>query len=159
MKKINHKKGYALLFTMVIVSVIMVIATGISSSISKQLVLSATASDSQIAFYEADTAVECALYATQVITMLSLVVSGPPWNQQFDCGQNQAGGLIKLDVTEQTPVPSGIYDITPPSNLKGPCFRIHIDESVSPRIAQAYGYNICDPNNKNRVERGIEIEY
>jgi hypothetical protein len=153
----NKSGGYALLFTMVIVSVIMVIATGISSSISKQLILSATASSSQIAFYEADTAIECALYASQVIKMTDFKLI--MYNNVFSCGQDQKGNIITLDVTEQTPLPSGIYDITPSSTLKGPCFSIRIDESTTPKVAQAYGYNVCDVNNKNRVERGIKVEY
>ncbi len=159
MKKLNEKKGYALLFTMVIVSVIMAIATGISTSISKQLVLSGTALESQVAFYEADTAAECALYAIQVLGMPDLILPGPPYNQQFDCGQDSAGNLITLDVSSVLP---NIYDIVPnlPPSYKGPCFHIEVDESVSPAVAKAFGYNMCNsPNNRNVVERGIEIIY
>jgi hypothetical protein len=152
--KINStNKGYALLFTMVIVSVIMVIATGISRSISKQLILSATAQESQIAFYEADTAAECALYASQKNGGLLLLVN-PPGPGTIDCGPNT------LDVTETAPG-SRIYNIDPRLGVTGPCFSIEIDESSTPAVAQTYGYNICNakPNDNRVVERGIEVRY
>jgi hypothetical protein len=152
--KINStNKGYALLFTMVIVSVIMVIATGISRSISKQLILSATAQESQIAFYEADTGAECALYASQKNGGLLLLVN-PPGPGTIDCGPNT------LDVTETAPG-SRVYRIYPKLSVTGPCFKIDIDESTTPVVAQAYGYNICNalPTDNRVVERGIEVRY
>lgn len=147
--KFNFKKdansGYALLFTMVIVSVIMVIATGIYNSISKQLVLSSTALDSQIAFYEADTAGECMLYASQVKTLPLLFSTSP----QFNCGG------ITLDITNPS---TGVYNLDPNPTIKGPAFKIEVDESVIPRVAKSYGYNLWQNSNR-KVERGIEITY
>lgn len=143
--KKNKSSGYALLFTMVIISVIMVIATGIYNSISKQLVLSSTARDSQIAFYEADTAGECMLYASQVKTLFILFTTSP----QFNCG-----GLT-LDITNPDPM---VYNLDPNPATKGPAFRIEVDESVLPNVAKAYGYNLWQ-DNKRKVERGIEITY
>ncbi len=159
MKKIiNKKRGYALLFTMVIVSVIMAIATGISQSISKQLILSSTALNSQIAFYEADTAGECALYASQ-IKILNLIVDPMTLKGTLDCGQAENGSAITLDITE-TGVGSNVYNLIPALSLRGPCFNIEVDESGTPSTIKAYGYNICNlPTNKSLVERGIEIEY
>ncbi|MCC6323258.1 pilus assembly PilX N-terminal domain-containing protein [Candidatus Nomurabacteria bacterium] len=155
---LSLSKGYALLFTMVIVSVIMVIATGISRSISKQLILSATALNSQIAFYEADTAGECALYASQV-KILNLIVDPFTLKGTLDCGQAENGNTITLDVTE-TGAGSNIYNLIPDLSLRGPCFNIEVDESGIPSTIKAYGYNICNlPTNNNLVERGIEIEY
>ncbi|MDQ5971517.1 MAG: hypothetical protein QG566_463 [Patescibacteria group bacterium] len=157
MKKIiNKKRGYALLFTMVIVSVIMAIATGISQSISKQLILSSTALNSQIAFYEADTAGECALYASQ-IKILNLIVDPMTLKGTLDCGQAENGIPITLDVTETS---TDIYTLIPALSLRGPCFNIEVDENGVPSTIKAYGYNICNlPTNKSLVERGIEIEY
>ncbi len=141
----NKSSGYALLFTMVIVTVIMVIATGIYSSISKQLVLSSTARDSQIAFYEADTAGECMLYASQVKTLLLLYTTSP----RFTCGG------VNLDITNPS---IGIYEMNPDPTTKGPAFKIEVDESTIPSVAKAYGYNLWQ-DSKRKVERGIEITY
>lgn len=154
MKNIFYNQGYALLFTMVIVSVILAIATGVASSISKQLVLSSTALDSQIAFYQADTAGECALYISTVVG--TPLVINAPYNGEFNCGLDSDGNQITLDVVEIDP---GVFTIEPDSNLNGPCFRIDIDESSAPSIANAYGYNSCDLGSKRAVERGIEITY
>lgn len=156
MKNLIYKKGYALLFTMVIVSVILVIATGISSNISKQLVLSSTALDSQIAFYQADTAGECAIYMTTIVG--TPLILNAPYSGQFDCGLDRNSKKITLDVTETSPG-SGIFTVDPNSSLQGPCFRIEIDESGATSIVNAYGYNTCDINNRRAVERGIEITY
>jgi hypothetical protein len=141
----NKSSGYALLFTMVIVTVIMVIATGIYSSISKQLVLSSTARESQIAFYEADTAGECMLYASQVKTLMLLFNTTP----RFACGG------VDLDITNPS---SGVYRIDPDPTTTGPAFKIEVDESIVPSVGKAYGYNLWQ-DNKRKVERGIEITY
>lgn len=142
----KKSKGYALLFTMVVVSVMLAIAAGIASNISKQLVLSSTALDSQIAFYEADTAGECMLYASEVALMPVLASGTPP---QFTCG-----GLV-LDITINS---FGVYSLVPPFTTKGPAFQFELDESAVPSIGKAYGYNLWQDNNR-KVERGIKITY
>jgi hypothetical protein len=161
--KIKNQKGYAILFTVVVVSAISVITAGLSNTAYKQLILSSLAKDSQTAFYQADTAGDCALYADRKFGGLT----PGPW----DCGGNI------LVITSDTPVGNiathTIYPVIEDST--DPCFRIDItkttipapivtlpeiqeDDVIQTRIS-AKGYNICDVDNLRTVEREVLINF
>jgi hypothetical protein len=157
--KNKNQKGYAILFTIVIVSAVSVITAGLTNAVYKQLVLSSLAKDSQSAFYQADTAGDCALYAdrVQIINNPEIFNSGGP----FSCG-----GLI-LDVEPLIPAGSG-YRINPTPEVQAssdPCFRIDVTKDITtvPGITyttiHAKGYNFCDKANPRTVEREIKIDY
>lgn len=61
----NEKRGFALLIAVIFMSVMLSFGLALSSLGYKQLVLASTAVESQYAFYAADAALECALYADQ----------------------------------------------------------------------------------------------
>jgi len=140
-----------MLFTVIIISAISVITAGLVNATYKQLILSSLAKDSQIAFYQADTATECALYVDRVDT--GLLESGG----DFTCGNF----LLKV-------IASGIdkdYQIEPDviKEFVDPCFRIVVTktsngEKMDTKIT-AKGYNICNTDNPRTVERAIEINY
>ncbi len=58
----KNEKGFVILFTVLISSIILAIALGISSIAYKEVVLSSAAKESQYSFFAADTGAECALY-------------------------------------------------------------------------------------------------
>jgi len=65
MFKVNKKiqsKGFALLYTSLISSLLLSLALSISVIVMKDIRLSSISRESQKAFYAADTAAECALY-------------------------------------------------------------------------------------------------
>lgn len=159
--KNKKQKGFALLFTVVIVSAISVIAAGLSNTAYKQLILSSLAKDSQVAFYQADTASDCALYADRIESAkipseTNIIKKGGSWY----CGN------FELLVA---PIGGGSYNILPTdldSTSSNPCFRINVKkENISlplPAIKttiSAKGYNICNVNNSRTVEREIEVNY
>lgn len=166
MKKIfiknKEQKGYAILFTVVVVSAISVITAGLTNAAYKQLILSSLSKDSQTAFYQADTASDCSLYADRVVRLANIP---PTPNIIRDGGiSNTLCGSLNLAVS--TPDANGSYTITPVDDtVKTPCFRITITKV--PNIAlgttdttiSARGYNICDTGNSRTVEREIEINY
>lgn len=57
-----QKKGFVLAFSLLISSIVLALAFGIFNILLKQIVLTGSAKDSQIAFYAADAGAECALY-------------------------------------------------------------------------------------------------
>lgn len=116
--KSKKQKGYAILFTVVIVSAISVITAGLSNAAYKQLVLSSLAKDSQLAFYQADTAGDCALYADRV-NPFNIITTGGPWS----CGNSS---LVV------TPTTGGGYTIYPTDqNSTNPCFRIDVTKTIT----------------------------
>jgi len=57
-----YNKGYALILSIVVSSVVLSIGLSLLNIVQKEIILSATGRDSQFAFYAADGGVECALY-------------------------------------------------------------------------------------------------
>lgn len=57
-----RKKGFVLAFSLLLSSIVLALAFGIFNILLKQIVLTSSAKDSQIAFYAADAGAECALY-------------------------------------------------------------------------------------------------
>jgi hypothetical protein len=58
----NKKKGFTLFVALVVSSLLLSISISLSNIILKQLIFSNTGSESQLAFYAADSGAECALY-------------------------------------------------------------------------------------------------
>lgn len=64
-KAVHRKQGIALLVTLIFMSVMLSFGLALASLGYKQSVLASSAVESQYAFYAADAALECALYADQ----------------------------------------------------------------------------------------------
>lgn len=148
--KINLQSGYALLFTMVILSIVSAIAMGVSSTMYKSSILSSTAKDSEMAFYQADTAVECGIYMAEFEGLANI-------GNTFDCGIDQNGNSMVL--TKDSPQ-NNQYTFEPSSFTNGPCFKIFIDKSNSSlSVIEGRGYNTCNTLDPKLLERGLKIEY
>lgn len=148
----NKKGGYALMFTLMVVSVVSVITAGLINAANKQLILYSLAKDSQLAFYQADTAGDCALYADRK----------DPGNITTVGGSWSCGGLDLV----VTPISNGykIYPINSTTNSMDPCFKIDVRKDTgTPNVIKteisARGYNICDASNIRTVEREINIKF
>lgn len=164
-KKNKNQKGYAILFSIVLISALSIITAGLSNSAYKQLILSSLAKDSQTAFYQADTASDCAFYA-------DLVKSNQADPEFFKTAGNiwSCGGYdLRVEPVEGDP--NGDYSLLEPEELtlaRTPCFNIIVNKetSVDPdgntivvTQMKARGYNICNKSNSRTVEREIEINY
>lgn len=157
MKFIKNKKkdrGYAILFTVVVVGVISMITIGLSNATYKQIILSSVAKDSTTAFYQADIASECVLYADHEYNMelTDLTCAGQPL-------------IFSSSVSSQVTTYSMNKKNLVPSTSK--CFRADVIKEPKSKeemdtiktTVEAYGYNICDMSNSRTVERAIEINY
>lgn len=152
--KINNKNsgGYAIMFSVIMISVISTITIGILNSTYKQLILSSLAKDSQTAFYESDIATDCALYADIVQNK----------NQPFENGQSWKCGNLELEVKNVSTLGYELWASDPSSS--SPCFNISVsktDKGDGTYLTEikAKGYNICNKENKRIVEREIQINY
>jgi hypothetical protein len=72
-----HTQGFVILFSMLISSLILLIASGVFNLVQKELILSSYARESQFAFYSADAALECALFWD--VSDFSMVAGGTPF--------------------------------------------------------------------------------
>jgi Tfp pilus assembly protein PilX len=182
---LQKNKGYALMFTVVVVSIISLIAIGLSNATYKQMILSSIARDSQTAFYMADTVVECIEYQDNVVGKFpsnSTAYAG----STFTCGSQNGGTLYTLTVAAIA-LPAltnitGAYSINLLGNSAGgtawssevvPCFggtvyKFTVPHSGDPVFGNdttidtqilGSGYNICNKNNTRTVERTIKVNY
>lgn len=73
----NKKQGFALLIAIIFMSVMLSFGLALGSIGYKQQVLASSAIESQYAFYAADAALECALYADQRLNLFAYPASDP----------------------------------------------------------------------------------
>lgn len=151
-RKIKKNKGYAILFSVVVIGIISMITIGLSNAAYKQMILSSVAKDSMTAFYQADMAAECALFFDNEEDILNRTDLST-----FNCAGN--------NLTFKKDFPSiGSYAIVPLSETSiDKCFRIDIIKTITPSLVSteinAMGYNICNKSNFRTVERSLKITY
>lgn len=148
--KTKKEKGYALLFTLVIVMAISLITAGLSSTITKQLNLSLLTKYSQVAFSQADIASECGLYIEVKNNVTQEYINGGP---TFNCG---GASLIFKQLSS-----SNSYTLIKDSwsDYNTPCFSINVKKELGATTIKANGYSICNTDNPKSVERTIQVKY
>jgi hypothetical protein len=156
-KKYQTTDGYAILFTVALVSIISVIALGLTNAAYKEIILSSVAKDSETAFYQADTASECALYADNQ-TQIPVDTTITSWT----CGLDVTGVNQSFVVAPSTDRSLG-YSITPQTpSSPNPCFNIAVTKTAgfpSMTTIASKGYNTCNTSNIRTVERQINASY
>ncbi len=159
--KISRQEGYALMFTVILVSIISLISIGLSNTTYKQMILSSGANDSELAFYESDVAMECALYLDNKTSVLTNNILS------YTCGIDEKGNPYLMNISS-VKVSKNLtkYNLNPSSSISNStdsCFRIEIDKDnlsdTTTTTIKANGYNICDTSNRRAVERTIEVTY
>ncbi len=150
----KNQKGFAMLFTVLIVSLILSIALSISNTTFKQTILSNLAKDSQISFYQADSTIECALYNDLT---LDIFKSGtdPSSIGKITCGANNF-----LIVDSESYKDHFVFQEEVENPFIMPCSKLLVDKDTQPgqTIIKSRGYNICE-NSPKKVERALEVIY
>ncbi len=149
-------RGFTLLIAVVLASVALAIGLALLDISYKQVILATATKQSQIAFYAADAALECALYYDQ---------------QQNAFDYTTPTGGITCDalsvVSYSSPSPNGgnprITTFSIPCT-SGSLTQIRSNVTVykaSNGSTQIYtqGYNTCDTTSPRRVERGLKVTY
>lgn len=151
-KQHKQKKGFALLYTVVIVSLILSITAGISNIVFKQSLLSNLATDSQTAFYQADNAAECGIYLLYNPRSF-FYFENPPAG--MSCGSTQQY-IYNQSKSSTDMVFYDPYDTT----ITKPCAALIFDKTVPGQTTiEAHGFNVCNPANPRHVERVLKVTY
>jgi hypothetical protein len=168
-KNILNKKGFTLLFAVLVSTLILAVGASIISVALKQIILSGSARDSQFAFYASNSGIECALYwdfvgiendsrpifATSSNSELAvgtiscansdIEISGPDWDVDTDV--DSATTTFRVEISEDVPY----------------CVDIEVakwDDSGELKTAiNSRGYNTCNEDDRRRIERGLRINY
>lgn len=140
----KKKKGFILLLSLVVISVLFAIGLGVFGIVVKELMLSGTGRESQIAFYAADTGIECVLY--------------------WDVKERAISTTTPANITcaEQSVSAGGGFASSFILNLaNGSCARVSVDKTnPGQTVVESRGYNTdCGSNVPRKVERGIRLTY
>lgn len=153
MTKNTYNRGFTLFIALVVTGTLLLIASGVVSLAVKQSLISVSGRDSQIAFYAADSGLECALYwdvknpsgqsafATTTGTMINC-------NRDANNGGNQwvVGGSSASSFT---------INFAP----ENACAKVTVVKSNSSTTIESLGYNTCNSTNPRRVERAVRATY
>lgn len=155
MIKQTHTTGFAMLFTVLLVSLILSIGLAISNITLKQTILSALAKDSQSAFYQADAGIECGMYQDTTLENYPRGSDTGDVPAQFYCGDR----LMTMDVSASD-TDYFVFTEDAVIGTTNPCLAIVFDKVYDPveSKVQARGYNRCDETPR-QVERALEIRY
>lgn len=175
-----------ILFSMLISSLILLISAGIFNVVQKEVVLSSYAKESQRAFYAADSALECALYADLVGFDLDnngstprtpFTITPTSWeSHSFSCGGEdtfsyhllESGGTALYDIPYVFRYQNGL------NTSDDSCAYVLIEKELStdpdPVVGvtetrvTAVGFNVCDGNipdfdDPTLLERRLSLTY
>jgi Tfp pilus assembly protein PilX len=153
-KIIKEKKGFTLLVAIIVTSMLTLISFAVVNIAVKQLILANSNEESQHAFYNADSGVECAVYWD---------FNGGPGG---DTSAFDPAGPTAITCDGETVTPT----LTPPSstatttftiNLAKGCFVVQVGkhpDAEGTTIIDSKGYNTCGASLR-KLERGEKLSY
>lgn len=152
MMRATHR-GFTLLIAVVLASVSLAIGLALLDISYKQVVLATAAKQSQIAFYAADAALECALYYDQQQNAFDHAspIGG------LACNSQAVTGYSSPNPTSGNP---RITTFSVPCAAGGESAQVTVYKA-SNGSTQIYtrGYNTCTSSNLRRIERGLKVSY
>lgn len=180
---INKNKGFTLLFASLIVSLVLSISLAIAHISLSQIILSSAGKESQKAFYNADSGLECAMYyeyneqrTDGTPFFATSTVSNPPAG--LACAGITAVKISTIKGTGANATTTTSFSINPPTfsdpTLGGPwtclvdepSFEVKVSKTSNVTypgavnvLIEARGYNTCDDTNPKRVERGLYTRF
>ncbi len=154
-----NKKGFTLIFAILISSLLVGIGIAITNLAIRQLSIASVSRESQLAFYAADAGAECALYWDIHGKTLSPIFY---FSSVYD--PNQVGTLYcgSSSATLTSTLGTGYYqNIFKIQYTSSSCAYVSIKKYFTGRnLIESSGINDCSASvNPYRVERSIRIEY
>lgn len=161
-------KGFTLLTSIVVTSMLLLVSFIVADIALKQLVLSYANQESQFSFYNADTGLECAEYwdlSPNVGTSaFSSTTSGSLTCNNENVFSNSQTVPAHGSYPTQMSTIGGVSDGYPSSfmidNLAHGCVIVNVTKNVNgTTLIESFGYNTCDTTSDRRFERGIKVQY
>lgn len=147
------QKGFALVVAVILTSVVLAVGAALLDIAYKQVLLSSSAKNSQYAFYNTDSALECALY----------------WDQKFNAFSYDTpipSGSVQCNTVAVTSYATNVSGNTRITTFQVPCAPSGISATVTVYKSNtgttdiySNGYSSCDVNLNSRIERGLKVHY
>ena len=163
----ENKQGFVILIAVLVASLLISLGAFIASIATKELSLSVSGRDSQLAFYAADAAIECALFQDLHVGQYAISDSdtGPSTTL---CNSTSSAVTVNLTLSNSTRGVSEFSVSFPQATGNDPNFspfarvRITKNDIGGPgdeTIIESRGYNVMSTSTSNRVERALEVTY
>ncbi len=147
-------RGFTLIIAVIVSSVVLSVGLTLLDITYKQITLASSATQSQYAFYNADTTLECVLY----------------WDQQFgafdfttplDAENITCNSIPVTNYSSYIPTAGNRRtEFSVPCATGGSLGYVTIDKTTTNQtIILANGFNNCDVGDPRRIERGLKAEY
>jgi hypothetical protein len=151
-KSFYKNKGFTILFTVLISSIVLAITIGIANIAYRETLLSIGAKEGNYALFAADTGAECALYwDLNQSAFTSSAITG------VTC--NNTSNAVTIN-------PTDFYLFRISLNNNKNCAQVTVDKTVSTQTAiNSLGYNIscsdlvANTNIARKVERALRVTY
>ena len=157
--RLRGGRGFTLLLSILVVSVILSVSLGIFDIMTKELKLSGLGRESQIAFYAADAGVECFFYWEIKHPDLADSAFDTDSNNisSVVCGSNNGvNGVSGPNFTSGTGISS--FNLTLGSDPDKKCAKVKVTKSGLTTTVESRGYNTaCDSTSPFKVERAIQM--
>ena len=162
-----HNRGMSLVIALIMTTILLSISLSIGNIILRQLRITTTSTNSQSAFYAADSALECALYWDTITDgtvagSYEVAIFGTTTasdGSQIQCGPNPSNPLSFQKVADEL-IATTTFDL----DYGNTCARVQVVKNpnrttISTRgyntIANATGCDLTDAVNRRLVERGL----
>ncbi|MEK7510762.1 MAG: hypothetical protein AAB582_00800 [Patescibacteria group bacterium] len=143
-------RGFTLLIAVILTSVLVSVGLALVDVTYKQLILASTAKNSQIAFYNADSALECGLYHDQRFNAFSQDVA----TTSITCNS-----ATPISVTVQTSGALRTSTFSVPCESGTSAGVTVMKNTTGATAIYANGYSSCDTTDVRRIERGLKVTY
>lgn len=148
----RQQAGFALLIALVLTSVVLALGIALLDVAYKQVVLSSSAKNSQYAFYNADSALECALYYDQQV---GAFFYNSTYSGTLQCSNITVTGFA---ATQDANARTTIFSVPCASGGVSADVTVIKDPNNATAI-YANGYSSCDATLPTRIERGLKAKY
>lgn len=165
--KAKSSRGFTLLLSVLIASLLLAIGLAIFNIILKEVLLSSIGRESQFAVYAADSGTECALYWDVVQRSFATSSASTPPASGVLCNgvdiaaagnPDGAGGPWSVTNLTPTGAQTRFRFAFPPEPY---CTIVTVTKTANPTrtTVESRGYNTCDTGNPRRVERAFRVRY
>ncbi len=165
LRRNDKQSAFTILFAVIVSSLVLALGLGIVAITMKEVKLSGNGRDSQLAFYAADSGLECAQYYDLAHTAFA-TSSESTLIPSIECNGNSV--LVETDPLPTSDSATSTFTMYMEYNLTveveaKPCADVavikYVDAGQAKTKIDSRGYNTCDKNNSRRLERGYSVEY
>lgn len=145
-------RGFTLLIAVILTAVLLAVGLSLLDTATKQLILASTAKQSELAFYTADSALECALYHDQQVGSFSYSTPAA----SVTC----RGQALPLTTSQSSGTRTTTFTIPCSTGAAGNEAGVAVyKQSNGATAIYATGWSSCSTSDPRRVERGLKVTY